>query len=131
MAQVLTSDTVCTIYLAGRTGSAAPFGEPGPSSVAKAVRACFTAYGYVCTQHPVSNVRMDFANETSAKSTCEIPCYHWLADGRMLLAPVAYEDEMVRVGGVWKIAERSIIAARFWMAECYAPNPLDPTSAKP
>ena len=131
MAEALTPDARLTIYLAGPSGPAAPFGTGGPESVAKAVREYFTAYGYVGTQHPVSNVRIAFTGDDSAIMTCDIPCYHWLADQRMLLAPVTYYDEVVRRDGVWKIATRSIYALRFWIAEGYAPDPLDPTMARP
>lgn len=131
MAQALTPDAKLTIYLAGPSGPAQAFGEGGPQSVAAAVRAYFTAYGYVGTQHPVSNVRVSFTGEDSAIMTCDIPCYHWLADQRMLLAPVTYYDTVVRVDGLWKIATRSIYALRFWIAEGYAPDPLDPSMARP
>lgn len=131
MAEALTPDAQLTIYLAGPNGPAQPFGDGGPDSVARAVRAYFAAYGYVGTQHPVSNVRIAFTGEDSAIMTCDIPCYHWLADQRMLLAPVTYYDEVVRHAGVWKIARRSIYALRFWVAEGYAPDPLDPTMARP
>lgn len=63
--------------------------------------------------------------------TCQIPRFHWLADERMLLAPVKCRDSLVREEGRWKIAERDIFAMRFWVASGYAPNPLDPTLAEP
>jgi hypothetical protein len=131
MAMALTPDAQLTIYLAGPSGPAAPFGTGGPESVAQAVREYFTAYGYVGTQHPVSNVRIAFTGADAAVMTCDIPCYHWLADNRMLLAPVSYFDEVVRHEGVWKIAKRSIYAMRFWIADGYAPDPLDPSMARP
>lgn len=127
MAQALTPDARLRLLLAGAEGPAQPLGTGGPRAAAQAVRAYFTAYGYVATYHPVSNIRIAFTGLASAKATCRIPCYHWLADGRMLLTPVNYEDRLIRHNGVWQIAERDIFAARFWITEGYTPNPLDPS----
>ena len=143
MAQALTPDARLRLLLAGAQGPAQPLGTGGPRAAAEAVRAIpngarvfvhaeavrayFTAYGYVATYHPVSNVRIAFTGLASATATCRIPCYHWLADGRMLLTPVNYEDRLIRHNGVWQIAERDIFAARFWITEGYTPNPLDPS----
>ena len=106
-------------------------GPGGPVGVAQAVRAYFTAYGYIATQHPVGNVRVSFTGPDTAIGTCLIPCFHWLADGRMLLAPVNYRDEYRRVSEVWKIATRDVFAMKFWIAEGYEPNPLDPGMGRP
>lgn len=127
MAQALTPDARLRLLLAGAKGPAQPLGTGGPRAAAQAVRAYFTAYGYVATYHPVSNIRIAFTGSDSANATCRIPCYHWLADGRMLLTPVNYADRLIRHNGVWQIAERDIFAARFWITEGYAPNPLDPS----
>jgi len=129
-AEALTPDAQLSLFLAGPAGKSQPLGAGGPEETAKAVFAYFEAYGYVGTMHPVSNVRASFTGPDTAISTCKIPCYHWLADERMLLAPVAYRDEMVRLDGVWKIAKRSIYAMRFWVAEGYAPDPFDPSLAR-
>lgn len=127
MAEALTPDARLNLFLAGPPGPSEPLGRGGPRAVAEAVRAYFSAYGYVGTYHPVSNVRVVFDGPDKARATSRIPCYHWLADGRMLLTPVDYDDRMVRQEGFWRIAERKILAMRFWVAEGYAPDPLDPT----
>lgn len=131
MAQALTPDARLRLFLAGPSGPSQPMGSGGPAEVAAAVRAYFSAYGYVGTQHSVSNVRIAFSGPDRAAGTCQIPCFHWLSDERMLLAPVSYQDEFVRSDGVWKISKRDVYAMRFWVAEGYAPNPLDPTLQRP
>lgn len=129
--QAMHEDAELRLFLAGPSGPWQPMGPGGPAGVAKAVRAYFTAYGYVGTQHPVGNVRVCFSGPDTATGTCLIPCFHWLADGRMLLAPVNYRDEYRRSAGVWKIARRDVFAMKFWIAEGYEPNPLDPGMARP
>ena len=131
MAQALTADAKLRLFLAGPEGPSQPMGSGGPAGCAEAVQAYFSAYGYVGTQHPVGNVRVAFTSEETAVGTCLIPCFHWLADGRMLLAPVSYSDDFRREAGVWKIAARDVFAIRFWVAEGYAPDPLDPSMARP
>lgn len=130
-AQALHKDAQLRLFLAGPDGPWQPMGDGGPVGCAQAVRAYFTAYGYVGTQHPVGNVRIAFTGPDTAIGTCLIPCYHWLADNRMLLAPVDYRDEFRREDGVWKIARRDVFAVRFWVAEGYAPDPLDPAMRRP
>jgi SnoaL-like protein len=127
LGECLTPDAQLQLFLAGPSGPSTALGPGGPAGAAIAIRAYFTAYGYVGTQHNVGNVRVAFAGSDAAAATCQIPCFHWLADQRMLLAPVRYDDEMVRAGDVWKIAKRNIYAMGFWVASGYAPDPLDPT----
>jgi hypothetical protein len=129
LGQCLTADAQLRLFLAGPAGPSTPLGPGGPAGAAKAIRAYFKAYGYVGTQHSVANIRIAFTGRDSAAVTCQIPCFHWLIDQRMLLAPVSYADEMVRVGDVWKIAKRNIYAMRFWVVSGYAPDPLDPSLA--
>jgi hypothetical protein len=129
--QCLTHDAKLRLFLAGPRGPSSPLGPGGPTGVAIAVREYFRAYGYVGTQHNVGNVRVAFEGADRARGTCQIPCFHWLADERMLLAPVQYEDLYVRVDGVWKIEARDIFAMRFWVATGYAPDPLDPSLKQP
>jgi SnoaL-like domain len=123
--QCLTPDAHLRLFLAGPSGPSIPLGPGGPAAAASAIRAYFKAYGYVGTQHSVGNIRIAFTGPDSASASCQIPCFHWLADQRMLLAPVSYADEAVRAGDVWKIAQRNIYAMRFWVASGYAPDPLD------
>jgi hypothetical protein len=129
--QSLTPGAQLRLFLAGPNGPHTPMGPGGPAGVAQAIRAYFKAYGYVGTQHSVGNVRVAFTGRDSAHATCLIPCFHWLADERMLLAPVNYRDEVVRQDGRWKIAKRDVYAMRFWIAEGYAPNPLDAAMERP
>jgi hypothetical protein len=126
LARCLAADAQLRLFLAGPEGPSQPLGAGGPEGAAVAIRAYFKAYGYVGTQHCVGNVRIAFTGADSAVSTSQIPCYHWLTDERMLLAPVRYRDEFGRQEGVWRIAKRDIFAMRFWVARGYAPDPLDP-----
>ena len=126
----LTPDAQLRLFLAGPSGPSTPLGPGGAAGAAAAIRAYFTAYGYVGTQHSVANIRIAFRGADSATVTCQIPCFHWIADERMLLAPVSYRDEVVRSAGVWKIVSRNIYAMRFWVASGYAPDPLDPSLAR-
>ncbi len=126
LALCLQADAHLRLFLAGPDGPSRPLGEGGPTGAAKAIRAYFQAYGYVGTQHSVGNVRVAFTGDDAAVSTSQIPCYHWLADERMLLAPVRYRDEFVRTDGIWRIARRDVFAMWFWVATGYAPDPLDP-----
>lgn len=130
LGQCLTAHAQLRLFLAGPSGPSTPLGPGGPAGAAAAIRAYFKAYGYVGTQHSVSNIRIAFTGPDSAAVTCQIPCFHWLVDQRMLLAPVSYADEMVRDGEVWKIAKRNIYAIRFWVASGYAPDPLDASLAE-
>jgi hypothetical protein len=127
----LTDDAKLLLFLDGPKGKATPMGAGGPAEFAKAVRNYFTAYGYVATQHVVGNIRVTFVTPDRAKVDSYIPALHWLADGRVLLVPVRYEDEAVRVGDRWKVATRNVLALRFWVTDGYAPNPVDPTMARP
>jgi hypothetical protein len=128
--QAMHDDARLRLFLAGPSGPSQPLGPGGPAGVAQAVRTYFTAYGYIATQHLIGNVRACFTGADTAVATSLIPCFHWLVDGRMLLAPVSYRDEYQRAAGVWKIATRDIFAMKFWVAEGYEPNPLDPTMAR-
>jgi hypothetical protein len=129
--QAMHEDAKLRLFLAGPSGPSQPMGSGGPAGVARAVRDYFTAYGYIGTQHPVGNVRVSFTGSDTAVGTCLIPCFHWLADGRMLLAPVNYRDGYRRTSGIWKIATRDVFAMKFWIAEGYEPDPLDPSIARP
>lgn len=127
----LADDAKLQLFFNGREGTPTPAGSGGPVEFAKFVRQYFTAYGYAATQHIVGNVVVTFAGADEASVTSYIQANHWLDDGRLLIVPVRYEDRAVRVVGLWKIARRDIIALRFWIAEGYAPNPVDPTLARP
>lgn len=131
MSGALTPDAQLRLFLAGPEGPWQPMGDGGPAGAVDAVRAYFTAYGYVGTQHSVGNPRIAFTGEDAAVGTSQIPCFHWLADGRMLLAPVSYHDHFLRQDGIWKIWKRDVFAMRFWVVTGYEPDPLDPTMAPP
>ena len=107
-------------------GKPTPAGTGGPAGFAQFVRTYFTAYRYSATQHIVGNVSITFTAPNKASVVSYIQANHWLEDGRLLIVPVRYEDEAVRVDGGWRIAKRDIIANLFWVAQGYFPNPVDP-----
>jgi SnoaL-like domain len=96
------------------------------------VREYFTAYGYVQTYHLVGNIRVAFDGEDAADVKSYIDSNHWMADGRFLSAPIEYEDRFERVPGRgWRISERKIVVWRWWVTDGYAPDPTDPSLARP
>lgn len=129
--ECLEPDAKLRLLLDGRTGPALAAGAGGPVEFAKFVRGYFTAYGYVGTLHLVGNLVVKFTGPDSAQVVSQIASTHWLRDGRMLVVPVLYEDRAVRSNSIWRIAERDIIATRFWVVEGYAPNSMDPTLRRP
>ena len=56
---------------------------------------------------------------------------HWMADHRLLFAPIDYEDTVIRLAGTWKIAARDIVVWRWWVTDGYTPVSTDPTLARP
>lgn len=107
-------------------------GEGGPESFAAFVRDYFTDYGYVGTFHVVGNIRISFTGDDTAFVKSYINSEHWMADGRYLSAPIEYEDQVVRCDdGLWRVTSRDIVVWRWWVTEGYAPEPTDPTLARP
>jgi hypothetical protein len=55
-----------------------------------------------------------------------------MADGRLLFAPINYEDKVARgADGQWKIVERELVVQRWWVTDGYFPVPTDPGLARP
>jgi hypothetical protein len=128
----LTDDAVIRLFFEGRTGPSAQAGTGGPAQFAAFVRQYFTDYGYIQTYHLVGNVRITPAGPDTATARSYINSTHWMADGRLLLAPIEYEDTVVRCpDGLWRIADRNIYVWRWWVTEGYAPTPADPALARP
>lgn len=129
---VLTEDGKVNLYFEGRDGPATPAGDGGADEFTEFVREYFTSYGYVQTYHVVGNVRVAFDGEDAADVRSYIDSNHWMADGRFLSAPIEYEDRFVRVPGAgWRIADRKIVVWRWWVTDGYAPDPTDPSLARP
>jgi hypothetical protein len=128
----LADDVKVRLYFegAGKPPTHAP--SEGPEKFAQFVRAYFTAYGYVGTYHLVGNIRTRFTGPDTAQVGSLINSTHWMADGRLLFAPISYQDKIVRTGdGTWKIAERELVVQRWWVTDGYFPVPTDPTLARP
>jgi SnoaL-like domain len=99
---------------------------------AQFVRAYFTAYGYIGTYHLVGNIRITFTGPDTADVRSLINSTHWMADGRLLFAPISYQDKAERgADGKWKIAARELVVLRWWVTDGYFPVPTDPTLARP
>jgi hypothetical protein len=128
----MTDDAVVNLYFHGRGDQPVQAGPGGPDAFAPFVREYFTAYGYVQTYHLVGNVLSTFTDDDVATVHSYINSTHWMGDGRILLAPIQYEDVVVRsADGLWRIRTREIVVWRWWIAEGYSPVPTDPSLARP
>jgi hypothetical protein len=128
----MTDDAIIKLYFHGPADEPVQAGAGGPVAFAPFVREYFTAYGYVQTYHLVGNVRITFTGDDTARVRSYINSTHWMADGRFLLAPIEYEDAVVRSpDGLWRIGGREIVVWRWWVTEGYAPVPTDPSLARP
>ena len=125
----LAPDARMGIRMGGPAGALVPMGS-GPAGFAASVRAYFSAYGYVGTSHLVANLTISPDGQDAVRLSSAIDARHWLVDGRMLLTPVRYHDTARRGPEGWRITEREIVANRFWIADGYAPDPLDPSLAR-
>jgi hypothetical protein len=130
-ARCLADDAAVRLYFDGPASPATHAPSDGPLEFARFVRAYFTAYGYVGTYHLVGNIRIQFTGDDTADVTSLINSTHWLADGRMLLAPIHYRDKAVRAGADWKIAERELVVQRWWVTDGYFPTPTDSRLGRP
>jgi hypothetical protein len=128
----MTDDAIVRLYFHGPVDEPVQAGPGGPVAFAPFVREYFTAYGYVQTYHLVGNVRPTFTGPNTALVRSYINSTHWMADGRFLLAPIEYDDAVVRgVDGLWRIRTREIVVWRWWVTDGYAPVPTDPNLARP
>src|ERR1700682_1435268 len=117
----LTDDGVVRLLFEGREGPGPPAGDGGPDNFARFVRSYFTTYGYVGTYHLVGNVRVSFTGPDAARVRSYINSTHWMADHRLLFAPIDYEDTVIRLAGTWKIAARDIVVWRWGGTDGYTP----------
>ena len=110
----LADDSVVRLYFHRPGSDPVQAGAGGPARFAPFVRQYFTDYGYGQTFHLVDNIRIRFAGENTATVRSYINTTHWLADGRMLLAPIEYEDTVIRgAERRWLIQTREIIVWRW------------------
>jgi hypothetical protein len=128
----LTEDGIVRLAFHGPGSDFVQAGDGGAENFAPFVRRYFTDYGYIGTYHLVGNVRIAFDGPDAADVKSYINTQHWMADGRHLAAPIAYEDRVVRgEDGLWRIEARAIIVLRWWVTTGWAPEPTDPTLARP
>jgi hypothetical protein len=131
-AKCLADDVNVRLYFEGPDKPPTYAPSEGPHKFAEFVRAYFTAYGYVGTYHLAGNIRIRFTGPDTADVGSLINSTHWTADGRLLFAPIAYQDKVVRgTDGQWKITERELVVQRWWVTHGYFPVPTDPTLARP
>jgi hypothetical protein len=131
-AECLADDAKVRLYFEGPGNPATHAPSEGPHAFARFVRAYFTAYGYIGTYHLVGNVRIRFTGPDTAGVRSLINSTHWMADGRLLFAPIAYADKAARgAGGRWRIVERELMVQRWWVTDGYFPVPTDPSLARP
>lgn len=128
----LTNDGTVRLYFHGRGSEPVQAGAGGPARFAPFVRQYFTDYGYVQTYHLVGNVRIRFTGDDTAAVRSYINSTHWMADGRILLAPIEYDDTVVRgADRLWRIQTREIVVWRWWVTDGYSPVPTDPSLTRP
>lgn len=120
------------LYFQGPASEPTHAPSEGPERFARFVRDYFTSYGYIGTYHLTGNIRPTFTGPDTADVSSLINSTHWMADGRMLLAPIVYRDQARRApDGTWKIATRNLIVQRWWVTPGYFPSPTDPSLALP
>lgn len=125
-------DAVVRLYFEGSAAEPTHAPAEGPETFARWVREYFTNYGYIGTYHLAGNIRPTFTGTDTADVSSLINSTHWLADGRILLAPIVYRDKARRdTDGTWKITVRELIVQRWWITEGYFPTPTDPTLTRP
>ena len=130
--QCLADDVRVRLYFEGPGKPPTHAPSEGPEQFARFVRAYFTAYGYIGTYHLVGNIRTRFTDTDTAQTSSLINSTHWMADGRLLFAPISYRDIVTRrPGGRWTIAERELVVQRWWVTDGYFPVPTDPALARP
>ncbi len=130
--ECMTPTAQVTLYFDGPDSEATHAPSEGPLAFARWVRAYFHQYGYVGTYHLVGNIRPRFVDRDAAIVTSYINSTHWLADGRMLLAPIEYTDSAQRSrDGNWRITTRKLIVLRWWVTDGYFAAPGDPTLSRP
>jgi len=128
--QCMADNAAVRLYFEGPTSPATHAPSDGPLEFARFVRAYFTEYRYIGTYHLAGNIRITFTGDDTAEVTSLINSTHWLADGRMLLAPIHYRDKAVRAEAGWKIAERELVVQRWWVTDGYFPTPTDSRLAR-
>ncbi|MDI1479621.1 nuclear transport factor 2 family protein [Polyangium sp. y55x31] len=108
-APCFTNDAELAVYFPGT-----PFDGP-PSSTAVGTNAwadfvedVFTSSGYTATQHLIGSIDVDVTDEDEATMTSYLHATHVLPDGTIDVANGTYEDEVIRVGGAWKIKKRTL-----------------------
>jgi SnoaL-like protein len=130
--QCMTETAAVRLFFEGPNSEPTHAPSEGPEKFAEFVRAYFTGYGYIGTYHLVGNIRTTFTGPDTASVGSLINSTHWTADGRMLFAPIVYDDRAVRhTDGTWKLAERELVVQRWWVTDGYFPVPTDPSLARP
>jgi hypothetical protein len=130
-AECLADNAAVRLHFEGSGSPATHAPSNGPLEFARFVRGYFTQYRYIGTYHLAGNIRIQFTGADTAAVRSLINSTHWLADGRLLFAPILYTDKAVRAGTRWKIAERKLVVQRWWVTDGYFPTPTDPTLTRP
>lgn len=86
-----------------------PFGSfEGPAGVRHALLDVLWP-AWAMSQHVTSNVVIDFVDDDSAVSKCDVDCTGKLSDTpEATLVGASYYDLLVRRDGVWKIKQRDV-----------------------
>lgn len=104
-----TANAEVEVYFPGTPWNGPPsFETVGANSWADFVSSVFTANGYTSTQHLMGTIDVDLVDGAHAKMTSYLHATHVVSDGTIDVANGTYEDEVIRVGGTWKIKKRTL-----------------------
>ncbi|HRI69028.1 MAG TPA: nuclear transport factor 2 family protein [Polyangium sp.] len=104
-----TADAELEVYFPGTPLNGPPsFETVGTESWANFVASVFSANGYSATQHMMGTVDVNLTDGAHATMTSYLHATHVLSDGTIDVANGAYEDEVVRQNGTWKIKRRTL-----------------------
>jgi SnoaL-like domain len=97
------------------------FGATGPDGVAQAVAGAFRAFGFVRTQHHVTNVTALRTAPAAAVMTSYITAPHVFADNSVLVITARFRDEVRLRGDRWVIIQRDVAVTSLTKQAAFTP----------
>lgn len=82
------------------------FGAVGPDELGLTVQGAFQAFGFIRTQHHVTNVAVEQTSSTAASMTSYITAPHVFADNSSLNITVRFRDQVRLRNNRWVIVKR-------------------------
>ena len=116
---LFTPDARLAIYAGDPAPDALRFEARGQEAIVRALRGIER---YAVTSHQLGGQMVSFSNDRARAETRCLASHLFLRDGRRFCLEMAirYQDECVRVGADWRIAERAL--AVDWESERELPN---------